>query len=71
VLDQGYWPETGLTPPGSEALRRDIELTKALGFDGVRKHQKVEDPRYLYWAGHLGLSCGRRCRVRTGSRWSQ
>ncbi len=55
VLDQGYCPDTGLTPPSSEALRRDIELTKALGFNGVRKHQKVEDPRYLYWADHLGL----------------
>jgi hypothetical protein len=55
VLDQGYWPDTGMTPPSSEALRRDIELTKALGFNGVRKHQKVEDPRYLYWADHLGL----------------
>jgi beta-galactosidase/beta-glucuronidase len=55
VLDQGYWPDTGLTPPNSAALRRDIELTKALGFNGVRKHQKVEDPRYLYWADHLGL----------------
>ncbi len=55
VLDQGYWPESGLTPPDSAALRRDVELTKALGFNGVRKHQKVEDPRFLYWADHLGL----------------
>src|SRR3569623_72004 len=43
------------TPRSSAALRRDIELTKALGFNGVRKQQKVEDPRYLYWADHLGL----------------
>src|SRR5690606_466427 len=55
VLDQGYWPETGLTPPDSEALRRDVELAKAMGFNGVRKHQKIEDPRYLYWADHIGL----------------
>ena len=55
VLDQGYWPETGLTAPSTDALRRDIELTKALGFNGVRKHQKVEDPRYLAWADKLGL----------------
>ncbi len=55
VLDQGYWPETGLTPPDSAALRRDIELTKSLGFNGVRKHQKIEDPRFLYWADRLGL----------------
>ena len=55
VLDQGYWPETGLTAPDDEALRRDVELAKAMGFNGVRKHQKIEDPRYLYWADRLGL----------------
>ncbi len=55
VLDQGYWPETGQTPPDDDALRRDVELTKAMGFNGVRKHQKIEDPRYLYWADALGL----------------
>ena len=55
VLDQGYWPDTGATPPGDEALRRDVELAKAMGFNGVRKHQKIEDPRYLYWADRLGL----------------
>jgi hypothetical protein len=55
VLDQGYWPETGLTAPDDAALRRDVELAKAMGFNGVRKHQKIEDPRYLYWADTLGL----------------
>jgi beta-galactosidase/beta-glucuronidase len=55
VLDQGYWSETGLTPPSDEALRRDIELTKAMGFNGVRKHQKIEVPGYHYWADVLGL----------------
>jgi len=55
VLDQGYWPDTLLTPPNDEALRRDVELAKAMGFNGVRKHQKIEDPRYLYWADRLGL----------------
>ena len=55
VLDQGYWPETGLTAPDDEALRRDVLLVKHMGFNGVRKHQKVEDPRYLYWADRLGL----------------
>ncbi len=55
VLDQGYWPETMLTPPSSTAIRQDIELTKAAGFNGVRKHQKIEDPEYLYWADRLGL----------------
>lgn len=55
VLDQGYWPETLMTAPGDDALRRDVELAKAMGFNGVRKHQKIEDPRYLYWADRLGL----------------
>ncbi|EPS33697.1 putative beta-galactosidase [Penicillium oxalicum 114-2] len=54
TLDQGYWPETGMTPPSSEALRADIEMAKKLGFNGCRKHQKVEDPRFLYWADRLG-----------------
>ncbi len=55
VLDQGYWPETGLTAPDDESLRVDVELAKAMGFNGVRKHQKIEDPRFLYWADTLGL----------------
>ena len=55
MLDQGYWPETGLTAPDDDALRRDVELAKAMGFNGVRKHQKIEDPRFLYWADRLGL----------------
>jgi beta-galactosidase/beta-glucuronidase len=55
VLDQGYWPETLMTAPSDEALRRDVELAKEMGFNGVRKHQKIEDPRYLYWADKLGL----------------
>ena len=55
VLDQGYWPETGLTGPDDDAYRHDVELAKAMGFNGVRKHQKIECPRYLYWADTLGL----------------
>jgi beta-galactosidase/beta-glucuronidase len=55
VLDQGYWPQSGMTPPDDDALRRDVELVKAMGFNGVRKHQKVECPRFLYWADRLGL----------------
>lgn len=55
VLDQGYWPESFMTAPSDDALRRDVELVKAMGFNGVRKHQKIEDPRYLYWADVLGL----------------
>ncbi len=55
VLDQGYWPESHRTAPAPDALRRDVELTKALGFNGVRKHQTLEDPRYYAWADRLGL----------------
>jgi beta-galactosidase/beta-glucuronidase len=55
VLDQGYWPQSNLTPPTDEAIRFDIQIAKEMGFNGVRKHQKVEDPRYLYWADKLGL----------------
>src|SRR4029079_13675816 len=53
VLDQGYWPGSGATPPSDEALRYDVELAKRMGFNGVRKHQKIEVPRYLHWADRL------------------
>ena len=55
VLDQGYWPESNLTPPSDDAIKADIQVAKQMGFNGVRKHQKVEDPRFLYWADKLGL----------------
>jgi beta-galactosidase/beta-glucuronidase len=55
VLDQGYWPDTGLTPPSDDAIIEDILLVKKLGFNGVRKHQKIETQRFLYWADRLGL----------------
>ncbi|GAB1540524.1 glycoside hydrolase family 2 TIM barrel-domain containing protein [Scytonema sp. NUACC21] len=55
VLDQGYWFDSLMTAPDDGALRRDVELVKAMGFNGVRKHQKIEDPRFLYWADVLGL----------------
>ena len=55
VLDQGYWPDTGATTPDVAALRRDLELTRALGFTGARKHQKTEDPRWLALADRMGL----------------
>ncbi|MGI9072056.1 MAG: glycoside hydrolase family 2 protein [Bryobacteraceae bacterium] len=55
VLDQGYWPESGLTAPNDDALLRDVLLAKEMGFNGVRKHQKIENPRYLYWADRMGL----------------
>ncbi|KAB8339016.1 hypothetical protein FH972_021955 [Carpinus fangiana] len=53
-LDQGYWPETFMTPPTQDSLKADIEFAKKMGFNGCRKHQKVEDPVFLYWADKLG-----------------
>lgn len=55
ILDQGYWADGGLTAPSDEALVHDIEMTKQYGFNGARKHQKVEEARYYYWADKLGL----------------
>jgi len=55
VLDQGYFPGGLLTAASDEDLRRDIDLAKAMGFNGARKHQKAEDPRWLYWADVLGF----------------
>ncbi|WP_078434988.1 glycoside hydrolase family 2 protein [Metabacillus halosaccharovorans] len=55
ILDQGYWEESHLTPPSEEAILEDIDKTFAMGFNGVRKHMKVEDQRYLYWADKKGL----------------
>jgi beta-galactosidase/beta-glucuronidase len=55
VLDQGYWSSSLFTAPDDDAYVQDISLVKAMGFNGVRKHQKVEDPRFLYHADRLGL----------------
>jgi beta-galactosidase/beta-glucuronidase len=55
VLEQGYWPESCLAAPSEEAIRCEVEWIKALGFNGARLHQKVEDPRFLYWCDRLGL----------------
>jgi len=54
VLDQGFYPEGIYTAPSDGALRRDIELSMALGFNGARLHMKVFEPRFLYWADKLG-----------------
>lgn len=55
ILDQGYWPGTSVTPPSDQALKKDVELIKEMGFNGARKHQKIEDDRFYYWADRLGL----------------
>ena len=56
VLQQGYWPQSHFTPPSPDAMRAEVELILALGFNSVRIHQKVEDPRFLYWCDRLGLT---------------
>jgi hypothetical protein len=55
ALDQGYWPDSLLAAPSDEALRADVLWAKRLGFNGVRKHQKIECERWLYWCDRLGL----------------
>ena len=55
VLAQNYWPSTHLAAPDGEALRREVEHVKELGFNAVRIHQKVEDPRFLAWCDRLGV----------------
>jgi beta-galactosidase/beta-glucuronidase len=55
LLDQGYWSESLMTPPSPTALKEDIEWSKAMGFNGCRKHQKVEAPLFNYWADRLGF----------------
>jgi hypothetical protein len=55
ILDQGYWKSSGLTPPSIENIKKDVQLTKNMGFNGARKHQKFEDPYYYYYADELGL----------------
>ncbi|MGQ9779963.1 MAG: glycoside hydrolase family 2 protein [Bacillota bacterium] len=54
VLDQGYYPDGVYTASTDEALRKDIELAMAMGFNGARLHQKVFEERFLYWADRLG-----------------
>ena len=55
LLDQGYWPDGLYTAPSDEALRRDIEQAKALGFNMLRKHIKVEPARWYYHCDKLGM----------------
>ena len=55
VLDQGYWPESLMTPPTDEALRYDIQKLKDLGYNTIRKHIKVESERFYYHCDKLGM----------------
>ncbi|MBT3444014.1 MAG: glycoside hydrolase family 2 [Flavobacteriaceae bacterium] len=55
TLDQGWWPDGLLTPPSDEAMRYDIEMTKAMGFNMIRKHVKIEPDRWYYHCDQLGI----------------
>lgn len=55
VLSQGYWAQSHLAAPDAAALRAEVQLIKDLGFTTVRVHQKIEDPRFLYWTDRLGV----------------
>lgn len=55
ALDQGYWPDSHLALPSLDSARDRIQLAKDLGFNGVRLHQKLDDPRLLYWCDRLGV----------------
>ncbi len=55
VLEQGYWPETMLTPPSDEAVCKEIDCILKMGFNGIRLHQKIEDDRFLYFCDRKGL----------------
>ncbi|MFF5289793.1 glycoside hydrolase family 2 protein [Paractinoplanes globisporus] len=55
VLSQGFWPESHLAAPSPRALEDEVRLILDLGFNAARVHQKVEDPRFLYWADRHGL----------------
>lgn len=57
VLDQGFYPDGIYTAPSDGALRADIERSMAMGFNGARLHQKVFEPRFLFWADRLGYLC--------------
>ena len=55
TLDQGWWPDGLHTPPSDEAMKYDIEITKQMGFNMIRKHIKVEPDRWYYWCDKLGI----------------
>ncbi|MGA4670093.1 glycoside hydrolase family 2 protein [Propionibacteriaceae bacterium Y1923] len=56
VLEQGYWKQSCLTPPSVQAMKDEVQLILELGFNSARIHQKVEDPRFLFFADTLGLT---------------
>ena len=55
LLDQGWWPDGLYTAPTDEALKFDVQMTRALGFNMLRKHVKVEPARFYFWCDQLGV----------------
>jgi beta-galactosidase/beta-glucuronidase len=55
TLDQGWWPDGLLTPPSDQAMKYDIEMTKKMGFNMIRKHVKIELDRWYYYCDKLGI----------------
>lgn len=55
-LDQGFWPDGIYTAPSDEAMKYDLDITKRLGFNMIRKHVKVEPDRWYYWCDKLGIA---------------
>jgi len=55
VLDQGYWEESGITPPSVDALEKDVDRILEMGYNGLRKHQKIEDERFIYLCDLKGV----------------
>ncbi len=69
ILDQGYWKVSSITPPSAEDLRQDILMSKQMGFNGARKHQKFEDPYFYYYAEELGFLVW--CEMPSGYRYCE
>ena len=54
-LDQGWWPDGLYTAPSDEALKYDLDITRQLGFNMIRKHVKVEPDRWYFWCDTMGI----------------
>ena len=55
ILNQGYWKDCGMTAPDTECFKNDVLAAKAMGFNGMRMHQKIENPWLYYYADTLGF----------------
>lgn len=55
ALEQGFYPQTVYIAPSDEFIKKEIQMAKNMGFNMLRKHIKVELPRYLYWADRMGM----------------